>query len=619
MSDNIKKIKFNFVQFKAVIKTICRYQKFLLLTMFIKIFIGTAATFPMIIFPKYIIDEMIKSDNFTIVIILVLSMIVISLAVNTISIIISNKEQNMCEKLNHKLSVGLQIKSLEIDYDEYLETDTQNKMFQAFNIVDGNNFFDMLNSITRFATSFFTFIGIIAIVAGIDVILLLASIVMIIIQGVITSLNTKKNIKFREECFPYMRRSECIAQYSVRTFYRKDILVYGAKDYIVKKLNDYMSFVFGFFNKMRRIELKGSLINNFAATAFQFLTYALLGFKVFYKTITIGDFTMYMSALNTFVSSCNNMVSSIIDIGRRVQYFYIFDMYMNMPSKFNKGEKSITAEDVKGLTIEFENVSFKYPGSENYALKNINIKINSNEKLAVVGENGAGKTTFIMLLSRLYDPTEGRILLNGTDIKEIKYEDYMKLFSTVFQDFQIFAFSLLENIIFEKNISDKERKEIKDLIDENGLGGRLKSLKKGMDTYITKDFDPEGEDLSGGEKQKLAIIRSLYKNAPIIVLDEPTAALDPNAEYEIYKKFADMIFNKTAVYISHRIASTRFCDRITVFENGQITECGTFEELLSNRRKYFDMYNKQAQYFEEKINIVREKVRNNDKNRHSYN
>jgi ABC-type multidrug transport system fused ATPase/permease subunit len=297
------------------------------------------------------------------------------------------------------------------------------------------------------------------------------------------------------------------------------------------------------------------------------------------------------------------MVESVIDINNRIEYFHMFNEFINIQGDFRKGIIAISEEDKENLVLEFENVSFKYPGHDNYVLQNINIKINKYEKLAVVGENGAGKTTFIKLMSRLYSPTEGRILLNGTDIKEIKYEDYIKLISAVFQDFQMFSFSILENAIFQENTDEEAQKRVERLMTDNGLGKRLVTLKKGVDTQLTKDYDPDGEELSGGEAQKLAIVRALYKDSPIIILDEPTAALDPYAEYEVYKKFFDMTNNKTAVYISHRIASTRFCDKIAVFDNGKIVEYGTFDELINNQNKYFDMYNTQAQYFEEQVGL----------------
>lgn len=280
---------------------------------------------------------------------------------------------------------------------------------------------------------------------------------------------------------------------------------------------------------------------------------------------------------------------------------------MKLRSKFD--DKVITTEkehidkislsDIKldEFELEFRNVSFRYPGSTSYVLKNINLKIKSGEKLAVVGYNGAGKTTFVLLLTRMYDPAEGAIYLNGVDIRNIKYREYQKLFSAVNQDFCLLAFSILENIAVTDDVSDSEREKKMNLMKANGLGDRLKKLYKGLDTPVTKRLSAAGVDLSGGERQKIAIVRALYKNAPVLVLDEPTSALDPQAEYEMFQKFAEMAENKTTVMISHRIYSTRFCDKIAVFNKGEIAEYGSFTELMANKSLYFDFFEKQAKYF----------------------
>ena len=279
---------------------------------------------------------------------------------------------------------------------------------------------------------------------------------------------------------------------------------------------------------------------------------------------------------------------------------------MNLRSKFDdrigkehKEKFSLMDIDLNNFDIEFRHVSFRYPGSTSYVLKDINLTIHSNEKLAISGYNGAGKTTFVLLLTRMYDPTEGGIFLNGVDIRDIKYKEYQKLFSAVNQDFSLLAFSLLENITFADRVSDDERKKIGQLIKENGLGDRVKTLYKGLDTPITKRLSAAGVDLSGGESQKVAIVRALYKDAPILVLDEPTAALDPQAEFEMFHNFAKMAQQKTTIMISHRIYSTRFCDKIAVFDKGKMVEYGTFDELISQKGIYYDFFEKQAEYFRE--------------------
>jgi len=270
-----------------------------------------------------------------------------------------------------------------------------------------------------------------------------------------------------------------------------------------------------------------------------------LGFKVFTKAITIGSFTMGISSLNSFMAGTRGIIESIIDINTRIYAVSKYHSFLNIRSEFRKNAtRSLDGIDLQNIEIDFDNVSFKYPGSTRYVLKDINLKINANERVAVVGENGAGKTTFVMLLTRMYNPTKGRILINGIDIREIDYDSYMKLFPTVYQDFQILPFSILENVIFQEKADEETCKKIYELFEQNGFGNRLKTMYQGLNTPITRQLDNRGEDLSGGELQKVAIVRALYKDAPVIILDEPTSALDPLTEYEIYQRFSEMTFKR---------------------------------------------------------------------------
>ena len=253
-------------------------------------------------------------------------------------------------------------------------------------------------------------------------------------------------------------------------------------------------------------------------------------------------------------------------------------------------------EDLKTPhTIEFRNVSFSYPNTGVRVLKNVSITIKAGERLSVVGLNGAGKTTFIKLLCRLYDTDEGEILIDGVNIREYDYDEYMKLFSVVFQDFRLLSFTAKDNILLGAEDSDEA---VDAMFEKVGLLDKINSLPKGRDTMMFREFDRDGVQLSGGEQQKLAIARALYKDAPVVILDEPTAALDPVAEYEIYCKFNDLVGGKTAVYISHRLSCCKFCDRIAVFSEGTIKELGTHDELVNRDGGiYSEMFRAQAQYY----------------------
>ena len=225
----------------------------------------------------------------------------------------------------------------------------------------------------------------------------------------------------------------------------------------------------------------------------------------------------------------------------------------------------------------------------------MNMKFQIGKRLAIVGENGSGKTTFIKLLCRLYDPQEGQILLNGIDIRKYRYDDYMRIFSVVFQDFQLICQPLGANVA---GSLDYDRQRVQQALVDAGFGDRLATMEKGLDTMLYKDLTQDGVEVSGGEAQKIAIARALYKNAPFIILDEPTAALDPIAEAEIYAKFDDIAKGKTVLYISHRLSSCKFCDEIAVFANGSVIQQGTHQDLLADETgKYSQLWNAQAQYY----------------------
>lgn len=320
--------------------------------------------------------------------------------------------------------------------------------------------------------------------------------------------------------------------------------------------------------------------------------YLFIGVKGLYGLFGIGSLVLYCGS---FMQIINGIMKMAVTFGKTAEMVplvnYYFDI-VNTKDDMTYGAKELDLSDK--FEIEFKNVSFKYPNMESYALKNINIKINNGEHLAVVGRNGSGKTTFIKLMCRLYDVTDGEILINGINIKEYSKESIISLYSVVFQDFKIFSTTLAQNISTNEEY-DKER--LYDALDKANIKDRVLKMENKECTYLYKDLDKAGVEISGGEAQKLALARALYKDAPIVILDEPTAALDPIAEHEIYNRFNSFVENKTAIYISHRLSSCVFCDKIAVFDKSRLVEGGTHQELLTAGEKYFELWNAQAKYY----------------------
>lgn len=326
---------------------------------------------------------------------------------------------------------------------------------------------------------------------------------------------------------------------------------------------------------------------------YTFLAYLLVAVKTLTGAITIGSFTQYAGALAQFGNACYEIVYNNYDLRRICTNLEFFLEFMETKSNHATGSIPVEKRNDGEYELAFEDVSFHYPGNEEMVLSHINCKLKLKGKMAVVGRNGAGKTTFIKLLCRLYEPTEGRITLNGVDIRKYDEEEYRELFGVVFQDFKLFSFPVWKNIVAG---FPREDARLKKCLEQAGAAEFVEKLPQQEDTILYKN-KKEGVDISGGEAQKLALARALYKDAPIVILDEPTAALDPFAEAEVYAGFDDMVKEKTSIYISHRMSSCRFCEDIIVFDQGQIVERGSHEALLVRDGQYAKLWKAQAKYY----------------------
>ena len=311
----------------------------------------------------------------------------------------------------------------------------------------------------------------------------------------------------------------------------------------------------------------------------------------------VGSLILYADCLANIMIQTVYMVTTGVDLSLAARKQVGILELLELSDEMYKGSLPMEKRSDNEYHIAFRNVSFKYPGSQEYALKNFSLEFQVGEKLAIVGRNGSGKTTMIKLLCRLYDPDEGEILVNGVDIKKFRHHEYGKLFSVVFQDYVLFSLMLAENIAADK---DYDGEKVRRCLMDAGFGERLESLgEKGITSYLYKNYTDEGIEISGGEAQKLAIARAIYKEAPFVLLDEPTAALDPIAEAEIYSNFDKIAGSKTAIYISHRLSSCRFCDKIAVFDKGRLVQTGSHEELLADKGGvYASLWNAQARYYQ---------------------
>ncbi|HBB29181.1 MAG TPA: hypothetical protein DC000_08040 [Clostridiales bacterium] len=364
------------------------------------------------------------------------------------------------------------------------------------------------------------------------------------------------------------------------TFYNKDIYEWDSA--FSRKRGNYLG-IYGIINDLQ------------AAIAYGYVGLRVITDK-FGTKIGLGSFTMYVLTAISFTKSTVDLGNSVTVIIQMLNYLDPFMEFMSLPDESKQKDKIKFSGEVE--TIKFENISFKYPKSDKLVLEDVSFEINKNEKISIVGLNGAGKTTLIKLICRLYHPTSGKIYINGHDIFEYDYDSYMKGIATVFQDYKLFAFSVDENITcdFQNSNTDKVMKLIKDV----GLEEKIKELPKGIGSMFGKAYDEEGIEMSGGQGQKVAIARALYKDASLIILDEPTSALDPLAEAEIYENFNNLVGDKTAIYISHRMSSSVFCDKILIIDGGKVSDFDTHKNLMKKTESlYYKLFNSQAVNYSE--------------------
>ena len=324
------------------------------------------------------------------------------------------------------------------------------------------------------------------------------------------------------------------------------------------------------------------------------LAYAFVGLKAMAGLITVGAVSMQVGAITAFAGAVSQGIEMLGKLDLHRKYMKEFAAFLDTPSEKYDGTLPVEKRDDGDYDLEFRDVSFRYPNQDQWSLRHVTCRLPKGQKLAVVGPNGAGKTTFIKLLCRLYDPTEGAILLNGIDIRKYDYGEYLSLLSVVFQDFRIFSMKLGENVAASV---DYNSQRVWECLEKAGMRERVERMPDGLETGLFQQKE-DGIELSGGEGQKLAIARALYKDAPVVILDEPTAALDPVSEYEIYSRFGRLVEGKTSVYISHRMSSCRFCDVVFVFDGGTIVQQGSHEALLDQEEGlYAQLWRAQAQYY----------------------
>jgi ABC-type multidrug transport system fused ATPase/permease subunit len=556
-------------------------------------FLGAMIPFITILFPKYMIDEMMGEKRISLLAAYVLIAVLIGLILSMITSCLKRymKVTTRDVMIGFEADIGSHNMGVEyknLEDPKYIELKDRAMM----PIRERATHYFMVHYLPDMLKYLITAIGSLCILISFDIISL---IVVLIPTAVIVFLNKeyqKKDILIQKENSTmnrfFMYYYGLVEDFSAA----KDIRIFQLHPLLMKRNNECDDRIFTF--KKRASVLKGkfdgqSRILEAFRSAF---TYGYIGVKSILYDATIGSFTMYIRAASTFSDSTAKILNIFIQLRQDCRYLEEFVQLEELPVETGiEGRKDV---DLDNGVLEFKHVSFCYPGTEREVLKDVSFKLRQGESLSIVGRNGAGKTTIIKLLSRLFQPTSGNIMINGIDINSIDIAHYRDLLSVVFQDFKTFEFSIEDNVTSGEKVIEKQ---LTLALEKSGLEEKVQSLPQGINTNVGKRFDNNGTEFSGGELQKLAIARALYKNASVIVLDEPTAALDPYAELEVYERFHDMMENHTVVYISHRLSSCKFCQRIIFLEDGSIIEDGNHDELINLNGKYSEMFQMQASQY----------------------
>lgn len=454
----------------------------------------------------------------------------------------------------------------------------------------------LYNKLVELPANFFALMGMVLMAGALSPVLLIALVMHVFIIMWTSKLTHDYEYAKKEELSKASRRIKYYKKTTQDFSYGKDIRIFNLRDRIMENYQAEINAYLALFTKIRNKEYLLGFLSLGTLLLSNGLTYGILIYKVL-QGMPVSSFTMYVTMVTTLMAAMITFGKDLAFVWNEGEYVDDFYRFLDAPlvEEGTRTKADVLKKDT--LEIVFDHVSFRYPHTEKNVFTDLNFTIHAGERLAIVGVNGAGKSTLVKLMTGLFAPTEGYIYMNGVDITEIKKEELYELCSAVFQEVNILAFSIRENVGCQ--ICDVDDARVQTALDKVGLWKKVEGFEAGLDQMMLKVIDENGTDFSGGERQKLSIARGLYKDAPMVIMDEPTAALDALAEAEIYENFSSLVEGKTAVYISHRLASTRFCDKIALFDADGLEEYGSHEELMEKKGKYYDMFVVQGKYYQE--------------------
>lgn len=553
-----------------------------------------------IIFPRKIVDYVIIGD-FNKAVETAILFLIFNVLTAAIKIIITYTVDNLKEYVKKHFDEKLKKKFMDLEYQKIETSSLLDEKERAK--VGADNIIDLVENINIQISCLFT----IGYVCYLLFHLSLVLVFLVIATVLFSSFLNYQKIKVEERLqgnFVVLNRKWDYLNYICRDKDNsKEIRLYNLSTWLSDKIRFFVEDNERLIKENYRASTKASIGDTFGQNVQVLIVYLYLGYRVALNLISIGEFIQYITAVNMLSDSLTKLAKSFQTALKNSKFINNYDNFLR-EEDVEEGTLDMP-ENMDTFTLEIKDISFQYPNTNEYILKNFSLQINYGKKLSIVGLNGAGKTTLIKLILRLYKLEEGTILLNGVDIRKYKLEEYRKRFSAVFQDFKIYSFSIRDNILMsdmseeDNGIIDEEKeKEVWKSIRKVDFYEKVAVLKDGLDTYMLRDYDVNGIELSGGMQQKIALIRAYYRNPRMLILDEPTSMLDPFEEYKMYKSLGKIASDKTAIFISHRLASSKFCDKIAYIENGRVVEYGTHDELMKLGKRYCKLFTTQAQYYE---------------------
>jgi len=561
-------------------------------------FFLAVSPFVNILIPRYIIDELINQQRLEVLTGLVALLVGLNFILSLINRYLAYKLDLKNFEILNSFNLIIGKKMMDMKFENIEDPDFLDLKEKAIYGVNNQRAIErMIKSLITLIKGAFSLLGIVAIIASLNTLILVYLVLAVLVNNLVLKKVQKIRLGMYEVIIPLNRViqyfDKLIKDFSigkeVRVNHMGPVIMDNYKSNHDKSVDEFKKKYHAIYRLLG--------INKVSVEVQMVLVYVYISFLVLAKRITIGEFSMYLTSTMKFNDLLSEMSSTFLEFRQMCK---LLDPYLDLERVESlSSDRGLATGDMAAYEIRFDKVSFKYPRSDHYALKHVSLVLNHKEKISIVGENGSGKSTFIKLIARLYEPTEGTIYLNDRDIRDYSYKDYRQLLGIVFQDYKLFAFTVKENVAFD---DCEARGAIEESLQQAGVKADIDRLKAGLDTHVYKIFEEDGIELSGGQAQKVAIARAIYKDAPIMMLDEPTAALDPIAEYEIFETFNQMTQDKMSLIISHRLSSCQLSQRVLVFDQGQLIQDGSHQDLMQAvGDKYQVMYKTQSQYYTEDI------------------